>query len=222
MTEVEWLRSTNPGTLWSWHFVGRGRLLARKLRLLAVAVCRRLWEHMRDERSRGAVEVAERYADGAVTLAELQAAHRLANTVADAGEPWGSSLREVAARAAVSVTQEIAIFAGQGAWSWLDIIQTPQHEQCELIREITGNSFRPTTFNPAWLCWDGETITKLALAAYDDRRLPEGTLDPARLAILADASEEAGCTDAGLLGHLRSPRPHVRGCFALDAVLGKS
>jgi hypothetical protein len=39
---------------------------------------------------------------------------------------------------------------------------------------------------------------------------------------LADALEEAGCTDANLLGHLRGPGPHALGCHALDAVLGKS
>jgi hypothetical protein len=41
------------------------------------------------------------------------------------------------------------------------------------------------------------------------------------LPILADALEDAGCTDADLLGHLRSPGPHVRGCWAVDLVLGK-
>jgi hypothetical protein len=51
--------------------------------------------------------------------------------------------------------------------------------------------------------------------------MAEGTLDPARLTVLADALEDAGCTDADLLGHLRSPGPHVRGCWAVDLVLGK-
>jgi hypothetical protein len=32
----------------------------------------------------------------------------------------------------------------------------------------------------------------------------------------------AGCTDADLLDHLRSPGPHVRGCWAVDLVLGIS
>jgi hypothetical protein len=31
-----------------------------------------------------------------------------------------------------------------------------------------------------------------------------------------------GCTYVELLGHLRSPGPHVRGCWAVDLVLGKS
>jgi hypothetical protein len=61
----------------------------------------------------------------------------------------------------------------------------------------------------------------MASAIYEERSLPEETFDPARLAVLADALDEAGCSDAELLGHLRGPGPHVRGCFAVDAVLGK-
>ena len=62
----------------------------------------------------------------------------------------------------------------------------------------------------------------MAQAIYDERELPSGHLDAARLAVLADMLEEAGCTDPELLGHLRGPGPHVLGCWALDAVLGKS
>jgi hypothetical protein len=51
--------------------------------------------------------------------------------------------------------------------------------------------------------------------------LSHGTLNRCRLAVLADALEEAGCADGTLLGHLRGPAEHVRGCFAVDAVLGK-
>jgi hypothetical protein len=42
-----------------------------------------------------------------------------------------------------------------------------------------------------------------------------------RLPLLADALEDAGCTDAELFGHLRAPGPHVRGCWALDLALVK-
>ena len=47
-------------------------------------------------------------------------------------------------------------------------------------------------------------------------------LGNSRLAILADALLDTGCDDEGLLGHLRSPGPHVRGCWAVDVILGKS
>ena len=51
--------------------------------------------------------------------------------------------------------------------------------------------------------------------------MPAGTLDPHRLAVLADALEEAGCTDPDILGHLRDPGPHYRGCHVLDLILGR-
>jgi hypothetical protein len=38
--------------------------------------------------------------------------------------------------------------------------------------------------------------------------------------VLADALEEAGA-DAGLLAYLRSPGPHIRGCFAVDLALAR-
>src|SRR5260370_181803 len=51
---------------------------------------------------------------------------------------------------------------------------------------------------------------------------PAGALAPARPAVPADAFEDAGCADADILSHLRGPGPHVRGCWALDLLLGKS
>jgi hypothetical protein len=45
--------------------------------------------------------------------------------------------------------------------------------------------------------------------------------DFAPMPVLADALEDAGCDAAELLGHLRGPGPHVRGCWAVDLILGK-
>jgi hypothetical protein len=39
---------------------------------------------------------------------------------------------------------------------------------------------------------------------------------------LWDALEEAGCTNADILNHCRQPGEHVRGCWVVDLVLGKS
>jgi hypothetical protein len=91
-----------------------------------------------------------------------------------------------------------------------------------LLRDIIGNPFRPVTISPAVLAWNDTTIVRLAQAAYDERHLPAGTLDNGRLAVLADALEEAGCTDADILDHLRGPGPHVRSCWPIDIILGKS
>jgi hypothetical protein len=93
---------------------------------------------------------------------------------------------------------------------------------CRLAREVFGNPFRPLPpLAPSVLQGNGGTVERLAEAAYDQRELPAGHIDPARLTVLADALEDAGCTDPDLLGHLRGPGPHVRGCWALDLLLGK-
>ena len=60
-----------------------------------------------------------------------------------------------------------------------------------------------------------------AQAASEDRDLPAGTLANDRLAVLADALEDPGCTRAELLEHLRGPGPPVRGCYPLDRLLAK-
>jgi hypothetical protein len=91
--------------------------------------------------------------------------------------------------------------------------------QADLVREVFGNPFRPVSL--AASCRSGQVLA-LAAHAYEERCLPQGTLDLARLAVLADALEEAGCTDASILAHLRGPGRHVQGCFALDLLLGKA
>jgi hypothetical protein len=75
---------------------------------------------------------------------------------------------------------------------------------------------------PGWT-WNDGCIVKLATAIYEERSLPEGHLDILRLGVLADAMEEAGVTDPDILGHLRQQGTvHVRGCFVVDLILGRS
>jgi hypothetical protein len=86
--------------------------------------------------------------------------------------------------------------------------------RANLLRDIFGNPFRPATLDPAWLRWNDDAIPKLAQAIYDERSFD-------RLPVLADALEDAGCTDAEILKHCRQPGPHVRGCWVVDLLLGK-
>jgi hypothetical protein len=91
-------------------------------------------------------------------------------------------------------------------------------EQSRLLRDVIGNPYRRAAFDPAWRA---PAVVALPEAAYQDRRLSGGPLDPVRLAVLADALEEAGCDSPELPGHLRGPGPHVRGCWVLDLLLVK-
>jgi hypothetical protein len=90
-----------------------------------------------------------------------------------------------------------------------------------LLRDVAGDPFRPAAVDPAWLAWDDGLVVRLAKAAYDNPVLPEGALDAARVGVLADALEEAGCEDETALAHCRGGGPHVRGCWVLDLLLGR-
>jgi hypothetical protein len=280
LKEVDWLSSADPAAMLA-HV--RGEVSDRKLRLFAVACCRQVFGLLADPRSRRAVEVAERYADGLATEEERRriADHgrgMLGVPLAGNGEhvqddrifpvlAWLTVWDDPAGAAHVMAT-------GRGV---LRVV--PPAAQAALLREVAGNPFRPVTLPgpPCPDCTPGEPeedcddcggtgtvlgpcpwltpqVVALANAAYLERggeacgrcgggrrvnsdrpfRYTEdcpdcdagrvattGHLNNERLAVLSDALQEAGCTDAALLGHLRSAGPHVQGCWAVDVMLGK-
>src|SRR5437762_1636676 len=83
MTESEWQDSTDPERMLD-HLREHGAS-QRKLRLFACARSRQCWHQLTDDRSRRAVEVGERYADGGATIAELRVAAEGAWAAAEAG-----------------------------------------------------------------------------------------------------------------------------------------
>jgi hypothetical protein len=218
MTEQEWLACADPEKMLGFL---RGKASDRKLRLFAVACCRELDpESVASEPARIAVEVAERFADrqaaegelaasggaaarDAVYVARVAAGETRAGTAAW-GAAWAVCGRSVSA---------VAAWAASAAWG------CEPGPRADRLRDLFGNPFRPAIVSPAWRT---PQVLALAQAAYEHRDLPAGTLDVARLAILADALEDAGCDRADLLAHLRRPGPHVRGCWAVDLILGKS
>jgi hypothetical protein len=213
------------------------RTSERKWRLFAVACCRRVWPHIPDARSRQAVESAEQFADGLIEERDLQQTYpdalaafeeicRSRTGEKDLFHPmWRAQF--AFRRSAPAVVRWACLAAWTTAAEAVKAAKTAESvanskdlaAQCELLRELIGNPFRPVSLDPAW---QTAAVFALAQAAYDNRILPAGTLEPLRLAILADALEEAGCTEQAILDHLRGSGPHVRGCWALDAVLGKN
>jgi hypothetical protein len=223
------------------EFLQRGRRArARKLQLFACACCRRVWPLLADERSRRAVEAAERYMDDPAGWREFHAAESGARAAVAAASDRSPARRFAKARRearvgraaataawwAVSGLRQVALVARETAsvaeargLAW---VGPGRHWQCALLHDLFGPlPFRPVAVEPSWLTWNAGTVRRLAGPVYEERSLPEGTLDRVRLAVLADALEDAGCTNEELLAHLRSPPPHVRGCWPVDLLLGR-
>jgi hypothetical protein len=222
---------------------GRGDWQNRKFCLFNVACCRRVWRWLTEEVSRNAVEVAERFADGLATEEERQAAFTAAGRVVGRDamhSAWADRETSPDRWMALEVGGAAHVAAachrcddwyfyggcaritarGLGARSERDAF-AERAAQAGLLRDLFGDLFRPATIDPSWFEWNGRAVPEMAEVVYDERSFPEGLLDKARLAVLADALEEAGCTEADLLGHLRGPGAHTRGCWAVDVILGR-
>jgi hypothetical protein len=90
-----------------------------------------------------------------------------------------------------------------------------------LLHDIFGPVPHLPALAPGILEWNGGTIPVLARALYQHPVTAQGQLSADRMAILADALEEAGCARDDIRDHLRGPGPHVLGCWVVDQILGK-
>jgi hypothetical protein len=200
------------------------RTTTRKARLFACACSRRVWSCLGDA-GQAAVEAAERAADGHVRVKDLRpfclasprelkiGARRVRTPANYAAVPFAWVNADCAAEAAAYL---FGCSSSDIAGERRSAEEAELRAQCDLLRDILGNPFRPITLIPAHRT---PAVVSLARAAYDERHLPSGELDLHRLAVLADALEEGGAA-AELVAHLRRPGPHVRACFAVDLCLG--
>lgn len=256
MTEHEWLMSTDPRKMVQWLLNGRGNLYRttpdgipigvsqRKLRLFACAVVRQQWEYLIDQRSKHAVNVGERMADGIATEKEISRAVESVD-----GTMWEIAYGSPAQNA----THDAYYCVGDAAAAVQEVVtgsdRVADTIQVAILRDIIGNPFRKGWYcrecgvvgqedvydaegdgkghSGCWksvidrvavgrkqLVWNDGQIPKMAKVIYEHR-----TFD--QLPILADAFEDAGCVDQVILNHCRSDGVHVRGCYVLDLLLGK-
>jgi hypothetical protein len=207
LTEEAWLHYSNPSRMKRLKWVEE-HWTPRKMRLFSVACSRAVWDVIDHPQLRRAVEVTERYADGKATAKQLAAAREAASKVKDA---WDEEAEKKGSYYRVHAAQ--AVWFGAGQEPSFDAV-APVNLQCALIRDLLGSPFRPTPkIDPAWLKWNRGAVPKLARSIYEERRFEE-------MSILPDALEEAGCTNTDLLEHCRADKPHARGCWVVDLILG--
>jgi hypothetical protein len=205
----------------------------RRLQLFAVACCRRAWNLMTEPRHRHAVEAAERFADGLLTEAQFQAV--LQPIVAE----W-AELPDLAQRAGgwgpfhfmIGATRHLgtgggaryaASYAARGLACLAGSKDSPgsvaarlaeEAAQCALLRDLFGDPSMPFRFDPDWLSGEGRAAAAWAREIYRGGRFES-------LSSLADALQQVGCRDQAVLDHCKQSGPHARGCWVVDALLGK-
>jgi hypothetical protein len=239
MTEDEWLTGTDPQRMLAWltgpeYEEGWSRsrqrpVSERKLRLFACACCRACWSRLTDPRSRYALEVGERFADGDASEEERQRSMMvlLADpeiNADDAPDRDDFFLPAWAANHSRRLPENAQHYLQRATRLGL-----ARATQAALLRDIFGNPWQPVPLpwmqdppvngelSPPycpWLTWQGGTVPRMAEVIYRDRTWGE-------LPVLADALQEAGCEVEDLLTHLRGPEPHVRGCWCVDLILNR-
>ena len=226
MTEADWLTATKV-TLPVLNCLRR-RGSERQFYLGAAAFARQVEHRLEDPRYRDLIRLVEEFADGRAAREQLAGARRrLENELYErstALQAEGLSPSQASKRLGPYFA---AVWAAEPSGAWEALCNAkeaagrggkraetgPRH--VTLLHDIFGNPFRPPRpIDPAVLAYQGGAVKRLAEVIYEGRRFGD-------LPVLADLLEEAGATDADLLGHLRGPGPHVRGCWVVDLLTGK-
>jgi hypothetical protein len=222
MSDAVWLTCTDPTEMLR---LLKGKASDRRLRLLAVACCRHIWHLLSDRRSQNALDVAERFADGMATDDERHPAEVASKAATeDLYRAGHGDYAALAVANAVSADGSAAINASAAAFTAAqaaDDDDDPASDtkwndervwQARVLRDIFGNFIHPVALDPVWLT---PRIIELAQRIYDERIFDQ-------MPSLANALEATGCDDPVILNHCRGSLPHVRGCWIVDAILGKS
>jgi hypothetical protein len=224
MNANQWLKATDPQVM--LEFLGK-RASDRKLRLFACACCRRVWHLAKSQQLKQALPLLEDFAGGTMKDRDRARAHSLCDEVLQslsakavqkclAGELWQVSKKTVKRRdpnytVGAFAAHSVSHAAGEYGEEWDAVQKAEREQQVSLVHELFGNPFQPVKFSKKW------RTTDVALLANGISE--ECAFD--RMPILADALQDAGCDSDDLLNHLRdASATHVRGCWALDLVLG--
>ena len=219
MSEAGWLKEYVHAQPLVWELRGtsvtRTKAGRRKLRLFGCGCCRLLWDHLRDERLRRAVEVAELFAEGRATKQEFETARAAAQAVTTSGSllPNAPGAQESTAASMVDGLTRPQAFDAAFYMTCYSLPlagycgeeRTANRIICDLLRDVFGNPFRKTPFEKGWRT---DTAVSLARQMYESREF-------SAMPILADALQDAGYDSAGC------PRPPPQSGAARPRVLGR-
>ena len=224
MTEAEWMACGDPHPMFVYLYQNPVPIPAtnRKAILFAAACCARLQPLVRFRIAKRSVEWLETIVDSQPTLHDSEAIsrslQRAYNKSQDGRERAALNAID-GARSGIRISNfyvgvwQVALRASRAIAAGDQASEaTEGFAQCDLLRDIFGNPFRPVSVDPAWLTSD---VLALARGIYDDKAFD-------RMPILADALQDAGCADPDVLNHCRGDGPHVRGCWVVDLLLGKA
>src|SRR5262249_15604063 len=165
------LQCAEPGAMLS-HLqqtnVHRSKVGRRLLRLFACACARRVWHLLDEERIRHGVRTSEAFADGQASKEALSEAERGASPlVIPAGPPRRvihgprdpQARKQSADSAAWMTCVSRAWLAAEGGQPHAAVAASGRDPptaselaaQCDLLRDIFGNPFRPVAVDPSWL-----------------------------------------------------------------------
>jgi hypothetical protein len=231
MTQAEWLACTGSD---DWRLFThdmeaclKDRGSFRKLTLFAFACCRHIDPAFTDPRSDRALQVAERFVDGSASEEEWQAAYRESELVESEfqeilnetgvnspGEPAAAAnLIGTAVVLSHSVSQcvRLVCYIARHAQILADEEQE-RRWQAQILCDILGGHEPSPELESSW--YTGASVS-LARKMYDSR-------DFSLMPVLADALEDVGCDNETVLNHCRGDGPHVRGCWVVDLLTGRS
>jgi hypothetical protein len=143
---------------------------------------------------------------------EWQRLNELEQSLVESTERSAESREEIAARSPREAHKHADAVHYVAFRAVQDELPSGRIIQADLLRDIFGNPFRPVAVDPRWLTSD---VVELARGIYADCAFD-------RLPILADALQDAGCDHPDVLTHCRCDGPHVRGCWVVDLLLGKT
>jgi len=117
-------------------------------------------------------------------------------------------------RVAEAVAYAVQHNLGEKGSAWEVHIEACEEEnraQIALLGCMIGDPFRCVSSEPTWFT---PSVLAIAQAIYKERVFTD-------MPVLADALEDAGCTNSDFLNHCRQSGDHARGCWVLDCLLNK-